>query len=265
MKKPKIIVVMPAYNAGRTLQKTIDDIPKEIVDEIIIVDDSSKDDTVAVAKKMARESSWLVEEAVNSESEEPKKTNVYKDRKVLLTVRRHDKNRGYGGNQKTCYELALKKGGDIVVMIHPDYQYDPKLIKHFVEFISEGYFDVMLGSRVRSRAETLKAGMPGYKYFANRALTFFQNLVTGQNLSEWHTGMRAYSGKVLEKVPFESFSDDFIFDTQMLFGIIKLGFLIGDIPVPCRYFAEASSINFRRSLKYGILTIWESLKYLLKK
>ncbi|MFH1840617.1 MAG: glycosyltransferase family 2 protein [Candidatus Shapirobacteria bacterium] len=155
----------------------------------------------------------------------------------------------------------MDHGGDIVVMLHPDYQYDPRLIPHLVDFIKNGYFDVMLGSRIKTRQEALEGGMPPYKYYANRALTLFQNLATGQNLGEWHSGMRVYSRKVLKAVPFRTFSNDFIFDTQMLLAAIKKGFRIGDIPVPVRYFSEASSINFMRSLNYGFLTILETLKY----
>ncbi len=238
MKNPKVIVVLPAYNAAATLEKTIADVPMEYVSEFILVDDVSKDGTVLVAEQL--------------------KSKISKP----FTIYRHEKNKGYGGNQKTCYSMALLRGADIVVMLHPDYQYDSKLIKYFVEFIGDGYFDVMLGSRVRSRRETLGGGMPRYKYIANRALTLWYNIVSGYNLSEWHTGMRAYSRKVLETVDFEKFSDDFVFDTQMLFAIVGRAFRIGDIPVPCRYFKEASSINLRRSIHYGISGVWQSFKYL---
>ena len=146
-------------------------------------------------------------------------------------------------------------------MLHPDYQYDPRLIKHFVDFIREGYFDVMLGSRIRSRKETLAGGMPMYKYFSNRFLTIIENIMSGQNLSEWHTGMRAYSSEVLKNIDFNNFSDDFVFDSQLLFATIKKGYIIGEIPVPVRYFKEASSINFRRSLKYGLQTLFIALKF----
>jgi len=146
-------------------------------------------------------------------------------------------------------------------MLHPDYQYDPKLIPHLTDFIKNGYFDIMLGSRIRSRHESLAGGMPPYKYYSNRFLTFFQNLITGQNLGEWHTGMRAYSSKVLKNIPFKKFSNDFIFDTQMLLSAVKKGYKIGDIPVPVRYFPKASSINLKRSLKYGFLTLKETLKF----
>lgn len=234
-KKLKTIVVLPAYNAEKTLEKTVREIPQEVVEEIILVDDKSHDKTVKIA------------------------------RKLNLTVFRHRKNRGYGANQKTCYLLALKHHPDIVVMLHPDYQYDPKIIKYFVEFISEGRFDVMLGSRIRSRHETLTSGMPLYKYLGNRFLTIIENFVSGYNLSEWHTGMRAYKREVLENIDFLKNSDDFLFDSQILFQIIEKGYRIGEIPVPVRYFPEASSINFKRSLKYGLGTLAVAAKFLAKK
>lgn len=232
---PKTIIVLPGYNAGQTLEKTVNDIPKEVVDEIILVDDASNDDTVEVARQLG------------------------------LTVYQHEKNTGYGGNQKTCYQLALGHGADIIVMLHPDYQYDPKLVKYFVEFIANGYFDVMLGSRIRTRKEALLGGMPRYKYFANRFLTIIENIISGQNLSEWHTGMRAYRREVLENVDFLKNSDDFVFDSQILFQIIAKGYKIGEIPVPVKYFKEASMINFKRSLKYGLGTIAAALKFLAEK
>ncbi len=229
--KPKIIVVLPAYNAEKTLSKTINDIPLDIVDEIILVDDCSKDNTVDIAK-----------------------------RHNIKTIK-HKNNLGYGGNQKTCYQTALKIGADIVVMLHPDYQYDPKLIRYFVDFIRDGYFDVMLGSRIRSRKEAIAGGMPKYKYYSNRFLTIIENIVSGQNLSEWHTGMRAYSSKVLKNIDFKNFSNDFVFDSQLLFTVVKKGYKIGEIPVPVKYFKDASSINFIRSLKYGLQTLLIALKY----
>jgi len=234
-KKLKTIVVLPAYNAEKTLEKTVREIPQEVVEEIILVDDKSHDKTVKIA------------------------------RKLNLTVFRHRKNRGYGANQKTCYLLALKHHPDIVVMLHPDYQYDPKIIKYFVEFISEGRFDVMLGSRIRSRHEALTGGMPLYKYLGNRFLTIVENFISGYNLSEWHTGMRAYKREVLENIDFLKNSDDFLFDSQILFQIIEKGYRIGEIPVPVRYFPEASSINFKRSLKYGLGTLAVATKFLAKK
>src|SRR3989338_8731241 len=241
MEKSKVIVVLPAYNAAATLEKTIRDVPEDSVHEFILVDDVSRDDTMFVAQELKKKIS------------------------KPFTIYRHDRNLGYGGNQKTCYRLALEHGADIVVMLHPDYQYDPKLVKYFVEFIRDGYFDVMLGSRIRSRQEALSGGMPRYKYIANRLLTLWENVISGRNLSEWHTGMRAYRKEVLAQVPYAGFSDDFVFDTQMLFGIIERGFSIGDIPVHVRYFKEASSINLSRSIRYGLTTVWESLKFLGRK
>lgn len=234
-KKPKVVVVMPAYNAEKTLEKTLADIPKDFVDKIILVDDKSKDGTAELAKKLN------------------------------LRVFVHTENKGYGGNQKTCYTEALKLKPDIVIMLHPDYQYDPKIIKYMVSMIDEGYFDVVLGSRIRSRREALDGGMPLYKYLANRFLTFFENLLSGQNLSEWHTGYRAYKSEVLDNIDFEKNSDDFVFDSQVLFQIIAKGYKIGEIPVPVRYFEEASSINFGRSVRYGLLTLGVAFKYFLTK
>ena len=233
--KPKVIVVLPAYQAEKTLKQTVSEIPTDIVDEIILVDDASNDQTVRIG------------------------------RSLNLIVEQHDLNKGYGGNQKTCYTLALQRGADIVVMLHPDYQYDPRLIPHFVDFLRNDYFDVMLGSRIRTRKEALAGGMPPYKYFANRFLTLLENIVTGQNLSEWHTGMRAYTRKVLETIDFKNNSDDFVFDSQVLFQIVEHGFRLGEIPVPVRYFPEASSINFGRSLRYGIGTVWTALQYLFRR
>lgn len=228
MKDKKIIAVMPAYNAEKTLEKTINDIPKGLLSEIILVDDNSTDDTVKLAKKLG------------------------------LTVIKHPQNRGYGGNQKTCYTMALSQGADVVVMIHPDYQYDSTLTGDMVKPIIEGRFDVMLGSRIRTRKEALAGGMPLYKYISNRFLTLVENFVLGQNLSEYHTGFRAFSKKTLESLPFHKYSDDFVFDSQILFGAIAKDFRLGEIAVPVRYFDEASSINFRRSLQYG-LTILRDL------
>jgi len=230
----KIVVVLPAYNAASTLAMTVDDIP-EMVDEIILVDDKSNDATVAEARRLG------------------------------LFVFQHEKNGGYGANQKTCYRLALEHGADIIVMVHPDYQYDPRLINFFAEFIGKDYFDVMLGTRIGSRREALAGGMPLYKYLFNRALTIFENLVSGYNLSEWHTGMRAYKREVLEKIDWQKNSNDFVFDSQVLFQIVAKRYRIGEVPAPVRYFKEASSINFKRSLKYGLGTVWEGLKYLMSK
>ncbi len=221
----RIIAVMPAFNAERTLASTLADMPAGSVDEVILVDDGSTDRTVEAARDMG------------------------------LTVLVHPENRGYGGNQKTCYREALERGADIVVMIHPDYQYDSRVIPHAVGFIEMGICDVVLGNRIRSRQEAMKGGMPVYKYISNRFLTTFENFALGQNLGDFHSGFRVYRREVLERIPFEKNSDDFVFDTQFLAQAVRLGFRLGDIPVPVRYFAEASSINFRRSLKYGINTL----------
>lgn len=232
-KDKKIIVVLPAYNAAKTLAATVADIPSE-VDEIILVDDKSSDETASLARELG------------------------------LHVFERNKNGGYGANQKDCYRLALERGADIVAMLHPDYQYDPKMLKYFFELIGDGRFDLVLGSRIRSRREALEGGMPLYKYISNRFLSFVENILSGQNLSEWHTGMRAYSREVLERINFKDNSDDFVFDSQVLFQSIQAGFSIGELPVPVRYFAEASSINFKRSLKYGFLTLACALKYFIK-
>lgn len=226
----KIIVVLPAYNAVATLERTVADLPS-LVDEIILVDDSSHDQTAELAAKLG------------------------------LVVFRHERNLGYGANQKTCYRLALERGADIVVMVHPDYQYDPRLVSYFVAFIADAYFDVMLGSRIRSRQEALAGGMPRYKYYANRFLTLVENLVSGQNLSEWHTGMRAYSRQALESLNLNKTSDDFVFDSQVLFQLVSRKWRLGEIPVPVRYFPEASSINWRRSLRYGFSTLIIAVAY----
>jgi glycosyltransferase involved in cell wall biosynthesis len=228
----KIVVVLPAYNAVTTLERTVRDLPA-LVDEIILVDDKSSDATAALARRLG------------------------------LFVFEREKNGGYGANQKTCYRLALEHGADIIVMIHPDYQYDPKLVKYFAEFIADGYFDVMLGTRIRSRREALAGGMPPYKYLANRALTMLENLVSGLNLSEWHTGMRGYQRAVLENINWRDNADDFVFDSQVLFQIAARRYRIGEIPVPVRYFPEASSINFWRSVKYGLQTVAAAGQYLL--
>jgi glycosyltransferase involved in cell wall biosynthesis len=224
-RKHKVIAVLPAYNAEKTLAATIADFPPGCVDEILLVDDGSKDNTVAIARNMG------------------------------LTVIVHEKNKGYGGNQKTCYRYCLERGADVVVMIHPDYQYDSRVIPHAVGIIELGICDVVLGNRVRSRAEALKCGMPWWKYVSNRGLTVFENFFLGQNLGEFHSGFRVYRRSVLETIPFERNSDDFVFDTQFLVQAVHFGFRLGDVPVPVRYFDEASQINFRRSAKYGIQTL----------
>ena len=229
--KAKVIAVMPAYNAAKTIEKTYRDIPKGIVDKVIVVDDGSKDRTVKIAKKLGLE--------------------------VVI----HPQNRGYGANQKTCYTLALSQGADIVIMIHPDYQYDTSLPGELITPISQDRFDVMLGSRIRTREEALDGKMPTYKYIGNRFLTFIENLVLGQNLSEYHTGFRAYRKEILQKVPFYKYSDDFVFDQQILFGAVAIGARIGETPVPIRYFPEASSINFGRSTIYGLSILRDLLIY----
>ena len=231
----KVIAVLPAYNASATLAATLADFPAGCVDEILLVDDCSKDDTVKMARDMG------------------------------LTVIVHEKNTGYGGNQKTCYRYCLDRGADIVVMIHPDYQYDARVIPHAVGIVELGICDVVLGNRVRSRRETLKSGMPWWKYLSNRGLTAFENLMLGQNLGEFHSGFRVYRRKVLETIPFERNSDDFVFDTQFLVQAVHFGFRLGDVPVPVRYFDEASQINFRRSSKYGLQTLTTVMKYWLNK
>ena len=233
--KSKVIVVMPAYNAGTTLEKTVKDIPQGLADEIILVDDSSKDDTVSIAKDLGL--------------------------KVIV----HDRNLGYGANQKTCYDEALRRGAEIVILIHPDYQYDSSLAPLFAEIIKKDVCDIILGSRVRTRKECLGSGMPLYKYLSNRFLTILENLITGQNLSEWHTGYRAYSRKVLEKIPYHKNSNQFVFDSQFLIQAAYFGFKTGDLPAPCRYMREASSIGFSRSIAYGLGTIKTLLQYILQK
>ncbi len=217
----KIVVVLPAYQAGKTLERTVAEIPRGVVDEIILVDDASNDDTVAVGRRLG------------------------------LRTFVHPKNLGYGGNQKTCYREALALGADIVVMLHPDYQYSPRLVGAMAHMVASGHYDVVLGSRILAQS-ALAGGMPFYKYVANRFLTATQNLVMGQKLSEYHTGYRAFSRAVLETLPLDRNSNDFIFDNQMLCQAVRYGFRIGEISCPTRYFAEASSINFRRSVVYGL-------------
>lgn len=232
-KNPKIIVVMPAYNAEKTVKKTYTDLPKDLISEVILVDDASKDKTVEKARDLG------------------------------ITVYIHKKNKGYGGNQKTCYEQALKRNPDIVVMVHPDYQYDAKLVGVMCEPIVNKRADIMLGSRVQTRAQVLAGGMPKWKYLANRFLTLIENLSMGLNLSEYHTGFRAYSAQVLKTVPFQKFSNDFVFDQQILISALSFGFNISEVPVPCKYFPEASSVNFKRSTKYGLSTLAAVSSYLL--
>lgn len=230
--KQKVVVVMPAYNAARTLERTYNDIPPNVVDSVILVDDVSQDETVEVAQRLGL--------------------------KVVI----HIQNRGYGGNQKTCYLEALRDGADIVVMLHPDYQYDSTLIPDLIAPIERGEVDMMMGSRLLGGG-ALAGGMPVWKYIANRFLTIVENLVLGQRLSECHTGFRAYSRRLLETIPFLLNSDDFVFDTEIIAQAVAFGFRIGEIAVPTRYFAEASSVNFRRSVKYGLSTLAVMARFLL--
>lgn len=223
--KSKVIVVMPAYNAEKTLVKTYKEIPKNLVNEVILVDDDSHDKTVSLSKELGI------------------KTFV------------HRQNKGYGGNQKTCYKKALSLGADIVVMLHPDYQYDPSFLGELISPIIKKRFDVMLGSRIQTRKQVLSGGMPLYKYIGNRFLTLLENIVLGQNLSEYHTGFRAFRKEVLRNVDIQKFSNDFVFDQEILIGSIRKGFRVGEIHVPTRYFPDASSISFLRSVKYGIETV----------
>lgn len=231
--KPKVIVVMPAYNAEKTLERTLRDIPNGACDEVILVDDFSADGTYELARRLG------------------------------LVAARHDRNVGYGGNQKTCYRMALERGADIVVMLHPDFQYDARLIPFMTGLINEDVCDVILGSRIRTRREALGGGMPLYKYLMNRLLTLFENLVLGIAVSETHTGYRAYRRTSLEAVAFEKNSDDFVFDQQMIAQLVHAKQRIGEIPVPTRYFKEASSISFRRSVTYGLSTVATMIRYYL--
>jgi len=226
----KVAVVLPAYNAARTLRQTFAEIPHEVVDDVILTDDASRDDTVAIAQELE------------------------------IHVLRHDRNRGYGGNQKTCYTAALARGADIIVMLHPDYQYTPRLVTAMASMIASDQYDVVLASRILGRG-ALTGGMPTYKYVSNRALTLVQNLLMGQKLSEFHTGYRAWSRAVLERLPLLACSDDFVFDNQMLAQAAWFGFRMGEISCPTKYFPEASSINFRRSVTYGIGVLRTSFQY----
>lgn len=228
----RVVVVMPAYNAERTLEATVQQVDRDVVDEIVLVDDRSQDDTVALARRLG------------------------------LHVIVHEQNLGYGGNQKSCYAAALERGADIVVMVHPDYQYTPKLIPAMASVLAVGEYDVSLGSRILGGG-ALAGGMPFYKYVANRFLTFVQNLVTGMKLSEYHTGYRAFTRQVLETLPLRSNSDDFVFDNQMLMQIDIAGFRIAEITCPTRYAPDASSINLWRSVQYGTGCLWNAGLHLL--
>jgi glycosyltransferase involved in cell wall biosynthesis len=229
-----VIVVMPAYNAARTLEQTCREVPREIVDEILLVDDGSSDETVSLARQLG-----------------------------LITFQ-HKRNFGYGRNQKTCYREALRRGADIVVMVHPDYQYSPKLIVPMAGMIAYGEYDAVLGSRILGNS-ALRGGMPLYKYISNRFLTAAQNLLLRQKLSEYHTGYRAFSRAVLEALPLEENTDDFVFDNEMLSQVVFFNFRIGELSCPTKYFAEASSISFRRSVKYGFGVLFTSLKFRLQR
>jgi len=231
-----VVVVMPAYNAAHTVRKTYDEVREEqLADLIILVDDGSRDETVAIARTLEG-----------------------------VQVHVHPKNTGYGGNQKTCYKLALEAGADIVVMIHPDYQYTPKLLPAMVSMIGNGLHHCVLGSRILG-GYSLQGGMPTWKYFSNRFLTFAENVLLGAKLSEYHTGYRAFSRELLQKLDLSHNSDDFVFDNQMLAQIVWHGFTIGEVSCPTKYFEEASSINFRRSVKYGFGCLGTGLKFRLAK
>jgi glycosyltransferase involved in cell wall biosynthesis len=225
----KVVVVMPAYNAARTIERTYREIPLDLVDDVIVTDDASHDETVEIARRLG------------------------------LRTLVHERNRGYGGNQKTCYAEALRLGADVIVMLHPDYQYTPKLIPAMISMITDGPFQVVLGSRVLG-GRAIAGGMPIYKYISNRCLTAFQNLMCGAKLSEYHTGYRAFSRQVLESLPLLENSDDFVFDNQILAQILLAGFEVGEVSCPAAYFEEASSINFRRSLRYGLGVVTTSLQ-----
>ncbi len=231
----KLVIIMPAYNAELTLRRTYDEIPFEIVDEVVLVDDASKDRTIEVAREIG-----------------------------INHIIRHEKNKGYGGNQKSCYDKALEIGGDIVIMLHPDYQYTPKLIHSMAYLIANEVFPVVLGSRILGKG-ALRGGMPYYKYVFNRCLTFAQNILISQKLSEYHTGYRAFSADVLRSINYQANSDDFVFDNQMLSQIVYADFEIAEITCPTKYFEEASSINFSRSLKYGIGCMGVSFKHRFNK
>jgi glycosyltransferase involved in cell wall biosynthesis len=226
----RVCVVMPAYNAEKTLRRTVAEIDRAVADDLILVDDRSTDETVRIANDLS------------------------------LHVLVHEKNRGYGGNQKTCYAEALKRGADIVVMLHPDYQYSPKLMPAMAGMVASGHFDAVLGSRILG-VGAIAGGMPLWKYVANRFLTATENVLLGYKLAEYHTGYRAFSRRLLETLPLEENSDDFVFDNQMIAQAVWFGFQIGEISCPARYFPEASSINFRRSMKYGFGVLGTALQY----
>lgn len=226
----KLVVVLPAYNAEQTLRQTVAELPRDVVDEVLLVDDASRDNTAGLGRALG------------------------------LPTLVHPTNLGYGGNQKTCYTAALARGADVVVMVHPDYQYDPRLVPAMASLIVSGVYDVVLGSRIIGNGAR-RGGMPRYKYFFNRCLTALQNVLLSEKLSEYHTGYRAFSRRVLEALPLEANSDDFVFDNQMLAQIFYFGFRIGEISCPTRYQPESSSITFRRSCRYGLGVVWTSLLF----
>ncbi len=230
----RIVVVLPAYKAARTLERTCEEIPRDIVDEIVLVDDASTDNTAVIAKSLA------------------------------LRTYVHRENLGYGANQKTCYKEALRLGADVVVMLHPDYQYDPRLVTPMAAMIASGVYDVVLASRILG-GTAIRGGMPLYKYVSNRLLTAFQNVLVGAKLSEYHSGYRAFSANVIRRLPLLANSDDFVFDNQMITQAVAFGFRVGEISCPTKYFAEASSINFRRSVAYGLGVLATSVLYRLWK
>lgn len=235
IKDKKVVVVMPAYNAEQTLEQTYREIPFSIVDEVILVDDKSSDNTSQLAKDLG-----------------------------IQHVIRHEKNTGYGGNQKSCYNKAIEIGADIVIMLHPDYQYTPQLIEPMSYIIANDVYQVVLGSRILGKG-ALKGGMPIYKYIANRILTLFQNILMNQKLSEYHSGYRAFSKEVLKSINYNTNSDDFVFDNQMLAQIAYAGYEIAEVTCPTKYFEEASSINFRRSSIYGFGVLWTSISYFFQR
>jgi glycosyltransferase involved in cell wall biosynthesis len=231
----KIVIVMPAYNADKTIENTYLELPLDIVDDVILVDDCSSDNTAKKAEKLG-----------------------------IQYVITHDANKGYGANQKTCYRMALDVGADVIIMVHPDYQYEPKLVTAMASLVAQGIFDCILGSRILGPG-ALKGGMPVYKYIANRILTFFQNLIIPYKLSEYHTGYRAFSKAILENLPLDQNSDDFIFDNQILLQIIGAGYSIGEITCPTRYEKDSSSIGFLNSIQYGLAVLLTTLEYKLAK
>lgn len=231
----KVVVVLPAYNAEKTLEQTYNEIPFNIVDDIVLVDDNSQDNTYDLAKKIG-----------------------------ISHVIKHEKNKGYGGNQKSCYHKSLEIGGDIIIMLHPDYQYTPKLIEPMAYLIANDVYKVVIGSRILGKG-ALRGGMPFYKYVSNRFLTFTQNLLMGQKLSEYHTGYRAFSKEIFNDINIDVNSDDFVFDNQMLAQICYAGYTIGEVSCPTKYFEEASSINFKRSMKYGLGVLGVAFAYFFKK